>query len=193
MVSGATVHPSAHVDDGARLGSGTFVWHNAHVRSGAVVGEGCVLGKDVYVDSGVTVGDHVKIQNGVSVFAGVTLERGVFCGPNAVFTNDLHPRAINPDGAPQAATDWEVVPTLVREGASIGANATIVCGTTIGRWAAVGAGSVVTRDVPDHGLVYGNPARLHAHVCRCGARLADAPSPSGTHVCPSCGRAVVIA
>jgi acetyltransferase-like isoleucine patch superfamily enzyme len=193
MVSAASIHPTAHVDDGAQIGAGTFVWHNCHVRAGAVVGSECVLGKDVYIDAGVHVGDRAKIQNGVSVFAGVTIERGVFCGPHAVFTNDLHPRAITPDGELQGAADWEIAETLVREGASIGANSTIVCGITIGRWAAIGAGSVVTRDVPDHGLVYGNPARLRGHVCMCGARLADAPLDPGTYRCPACGADVVIA
>ncbi|MDI1460058.1 acyltransferase [Catellatospora sp. KI3] len=144
-------HPSADVEPGARIGAGTRIWHLAHVRAGAVVGAGCVLGRNVYVDTGATVGDLVKIQNNVSVYQGVTLEDEVFVGPCAVFTNDLRPRAQSPD--------WQVSPTVVRRGASIGANATVVCGTEIGAYAMVAAGAVVTRDVAPYQLVAGNPAR----------------------------------
>jgi UDP-2-acetamido-3-amino-2,3-dideoxy-glucuronate N-acetyltransferase len=142
-------------------------------------------------------GNNVKIQNGISVYHGVTLEDGVFCGPHCVFTNDRLPRAINPDGSPKAADDWVLSQTLVRSGASIGAHATIVCGVTIGRWAMVGAGAVVTRDVPDYGLVFGNPARLHGFVCPCGHKLVDSPA-AGTKqqerlmVCPHCRAEILI-
>ncbi len=153
-------HATAVVEDGAMLGAGTRVWHHAHVRAGAVVGAGCVLGKNVFVDAGAVVGDRCKIQNNVSVYRGVTLGAAVFVGPSAVFTNDLLPRA--------SATDWTVTPTEVRDGASIGANATIVCGTVLGRNCMVAAGSVVTKDVRPHELVAGNPARHHAWVCACG-------------------------
>lgn len=158
------VHPSAVVEEGASVGADTKVWHHGHVRSGAVIGAGCTLGKNVFVDAGAVVGDRVKIQNNVSVYAGVTLEDEVFVGPSAVFTNDLRPRAVAPS--------WELVPTVVRRGASIGANATIVCGTEIGGWAMVAAGSVVTRSVPDNALVRGNPARIAGWVCRCGDVVA---------------------
>ncbi len=154
------IHPSAFVEDGAVVGPGTKVWHLVHLRTGAVVGAECVLGKNVFVDAGAVVGDRVKIQNNVSVYAGVTLEDEVFVGPSAVFTNDMFPRAQNPA--------WQIVPTLVRRGASVGGNATVICGTTIGEFAMVGAGSVVTRDVADHELVVGNPARHLGWVCRCG-------------------------
>jgi UDP-2-acetamido-3-amino-2,3-dideoxy-glucuronate N-acetyltransferase len=163
-------HPTAIVEDGASLGDGTSVWHHAHVREGARVGSGCSLGKNVYVDSDVVLGDRVKVQNNVSVYHGVTVGNDVFLGPSCVFTNDLLPRASN--------TTWTVTPTRVEDGASIGANATIVCGTTIGAWAMVAAGSVVTRDVAPHELVLGNPAHHHAWVCRQGhivSRAAEAP------------------
>ncbi|WP_422770255.1 acyltransferase [Plantactinospora sp. WMMC1484] len=145
------VHPSAEVDEGARIGDGTKVWHLAHVRSTAQVGAGCVIGRNVYVDANVVVGDLVKIQNNVSVYQGVTIEDEVFVGPCAVFTNDLRPRAQNPD--------WQITPTMVRRGASIGANATLVCGIEIGEYAMIAAGSVVTKDVKPYQLVAGNPAR----------------------------------
>jgi UDP-2-acetamido-3-amino-2,3-dideoxy-glucuronate N-acetyltransferase len=160
----ARIHPTAVVEDGARLGAGAAVWHHAHVRSGAEVGAGTSLGKNVYVDAGVRIGERCKIQNNVSVYAGVTLEDEVFVGPSAVFTNDRYPRAVSPD--------WEVVPTHVARGASIGANATLVCGIEVGEWATVGAGSVVTRDVAAHELVVGNPARRVGWVCRCGRVVA---------------------
>jgi acetyltransferase-like isoleucine patch superfamily enzyme len=142
------------------------------VREGAHIGANCVLSKDVYIDTDVKIGNNVKIQNGVSIYHGVTLEDGVFCGPHCIFTNDKKPRAINSDGTLKSADDWVLSPTLVRTGAAIGAGAIIVCGITIGRWAMIGAGAVVTRDVPDYGLVYGNPARLYGFVCACGAKLS---------------------
>ncbi len=181
-------HPTAIVEEGAVVGDGTRIWHFAHVRSGARIGEGCNLGKDVYVDVGVVIGNRVKIQNGVSVYRGVRLEDDVFVGPHVAFTNDKYPRAFN--------EEWEVVPTLVREGASIGANATIVCGVTIGRYAMVAAGSVVTKDVPDHGLVAGNPARLIGFVCTCGRPLREEDIVSvGEEVvykCSRCGRKIAV-
>ena len=163
-----TAHPTAIVEDGAEIGQGTRVWHFCHVRKGARVGADCVLGKGVFVDSGAVIGDKVKIQNHVSVFNGVTIETGVFVGPHVCFTNDKIPRAVNPDLSAKSASDWKVTPTRVREGASIGANATIVAGITLGRWCLIGAGSVVTRDVPDFAMVVGNPARVVAHVDESG-------------------------
>jgi acetyltransferase-like isoleucine patch superfamily enzyme len=165
------VHETAIVEPGASVGSGTRVWHHAHVRTGACVGSGCTLGKNVFVDSGASIGDRVKIQNNVSVFTGVTLDDEVFVGPSAVFTNDLRPRA--------TSSSWQVVPTRVHRGASIGANATIICGIDVGSFAMVAAGSVVTRSVPDHALVRGNPARVSGWVCRCGElATSDTTRPS---------------
>jgi acetyltransferase-like isoleucine patch superfamily enzyme len=158
------VHPSAEVEEGAVVGEGTKIWHLCHVRRGARIGRDCVFGRGVYVDSGVVIGNATKVQNYVSIFHGVTLEDGVFIGPHVCFTNDLRPRVINADGSLKAATDWMLGATLVRYGAAIGANSTIVCGVTIGRWAMVGAGSVVTRHVADHALVVGNPARQVGYV-----------------------------
>jgi UDP-2-acetamido-3-amino-2,3-dideoxy-glucuronate N-acetyltransferase len=179
------IHPTADVSPKATLGAGTKVWHQAQVREGAVLGCNCILGKGAYVDFGVQIGDNVKIQNRASIYHGVTLESGVFVGPHVVFTNDKMPRAINPDGSLKSDDDWELGRILVREGASLGAGAIIVAGVTIGRFALVGAGAVVTKDVPDHGLVYGNPARLAGYVCSCGQKL----SPDGTKwQCPTCGR-----
>ncbi len=170
-VGGFFAHSTAEVSPEARIGEDTKIWQFAQVREGAKIGRQCILGKDVYVDSHVFIGDNVKVQNGVSIYHGVTIEDGVFCGPHCVFTNDKLPRAVNPDGSLKGTDDWAVFFTWVKMGASIGAHATIVCGTIIGRWAMVGAGSVVTRDIPDYGLVYGNPARLHGFVCACGSLL----------------------
>lgn len=165
------IHPSADVSPEARLGPGTRVWHEAQVREGAVVGGDCVLGKGVYIDRDVIVGERVKIQNRASLFRGVTVEDGVYIGPHVTFANDRYPRAVSPDGAPLQDDDWSLEPTLVHEGASIGAGAVILPGVTIGHWALCGAGAVVTRDVGDHELVTGNPARHAGYVCVCGRPL----------------------
>ena len=160
----AMIHPTAVVEDGAEIGAGARVWHFVHVRAGAVVGQETWLGKSVYIDAGAVVGARCRVMNFVSVYKGVTIEDGVFVGPSAVFTNDLYPRA--------GFSDWKLTPTLVRRGATIGANATIVAGVTIGEWATVGAGAVVTRDVEAHRLVVGAPARARGWVCVCGRRLS---------------------
>ena len=172
----AFVHPTAVVDEGARLGEGTRVWHFCHVEGTAVIGSGCSIGQNAYVGSRTVIGDHCKLQNNVSIYEGVTLGNGVFCGPSCVFTNDLTPRALFPKG------HENFVPTLVEDGASLGANATIVCGHRIGRCAMVGAGAVVTSDVPSHALVLGVPARVRGYVCTCGELLHDQMT------CPKCGR-----
>ena len=175
------IHETAVVESGASLGSGTSVWHHTHIRSGATVGAGCTLGKNVYVDADVTIGDRCKIQNNVSVYQGVTIGNDVFVGPSAVFTNDLHPRASNPE--------WTITPTAVHDGVSIGANATVVCGVDLGEWCMIAAGSVVTRSVEAHQLVMGNPARPGGWVCRCGNVVShDLARPSDLH-CGTCEEA----
>lgn len=150
------VHPSAEVNGGAVIGKGTKIWNQAQIRENVKIGENCILSKDVYVDAGVRIGDRCKIQNGVSVYDGVTLEDDVFIGPHATLTNDKVPRAFN--------SNWKLVPTLIKKGASIGANATIVCGVTIGEYAMIAAGSVVTKDVDPYSLVVGNPARHRCYI-----------------------------
>jgi UDP-2-acetamido-3-amino-2,3-dideoxy-glucuronate N-acetyltransferase len=182
------IHPTADVSPKATLGEGTKVWHQAQVREGAVLGRNCILGKGAYVDFGVQIGDNVKIQNRASVYHGVTLENGVFVGPHVIFTNDKLPRAINPDGSLKSEDDWELGRILVKEGASLGAGAIIVTGVTIGRFAMVGAGAVVTKDVPDYGLVYGNPARLVGYVCERGHKLQRVEG--NTWECAVCERIV---
>jgi UDP-2-acetamido-3-amino-2,3-dideoxy-glucuronate N-acetyltransferase len=170
------VHESSYIDDGAVIGSGTKIWHFCHIQSGAVIGEGCSLGQNVNISKNVKIGSGVKIQNNVSVYEGVELGDYVFCGPSCVFTNDLTPRAKYPKGSAGYKK------TLVGTGASIGANATIVCGHTIGEWALIGAGAVVASDVPAHALMLGVPARQAGWVCECGQVLDNELS------CPDCGR-----
>ena len=171
------VHASAYVDDGATIGKGSKVWHFSHVMPGAVIGERCNLGQNVVVMPGTRIGNNVKIQNNVSIYEGVTLEDDVFCGPSCVFTNVMNPRS-------HLSRKHEYRPTLVRRGATIGANATIVCGTTLGRYAFIGAGAVVTSDVPDFALMVGVPARRVGWMCQCGIRLEVV---GGAAVCGTCG------
>ena len=165
------IHITAEVSEKASIGDGTSIWHQCQIREGVRIGENCILGRGVYVDAGVSIGNHVKIQNYVSIYHGVIIEDGVFVGPHVCFTNDMRPRAINPDGSLKAADDWELSPTLVKRGAALGANSTIRCGITIGEWSMIGAGSVVTRDIPDYGIAYGNPAKLRGYACPCGEKL----------------------
>jgi len=193
MASGVTgsftsttfVHPSAEVSQEASLGEGCKVWRQAHIRENAVVGASCVIGAEVYVGAGVRMGQNCKVQNQALLYEGVTLEDGVFVGPQVCFTNDFLPRAVNPDGSLKSAEDWQVGQTLVRAGASVGASSVVVAGVTIGRWALVGAGSIVTRDVPDYALVYGNPAKVRGWVCACARRLRVE---TGQGYCDTCKR-----
>ena len=166
------IHETAQVHATAVIGENVRIWNWVQVRERARIGANAILSKGVYIDYEVEIGENCKIQNNVSVYHGVTLERGVFCGPHVCFTNDKRPRAVNPDGTQKAPADWKVAPIRVREGASIGANATILPGVTLGRFCLVGGGAVVTRDVPDFTLVVGNPARAVANVCYCAKRIA---------------------
>ena len=175
-----TIHPSAIVDDGAQLGDGCRVWHFVHISAGAHIGRGCSFGQNVYVGNDVRIGDNVKIQNNVSVYDAVTLEDDVFCGPSMVFTNVYNPRAA-------VVRKDEYRRTLVRRGATLGANCTIVCGVTIGQHAFVGAGAVVNRDVPDFALMLGVPARQAGWMSRFGERLPLPPQGSGEAVCAHTG------
>jgi UDP-2-acetamido-3-amino-2,3-dideoxy-glucuronate N-acetyltransferase len=181
VASDAFVHGSAYVDEGARIGSGTKIWHFSHVMGGAEVGPGCTLGQNVFIADGVKVGEGVKIQNNVSVYEGVVLEDYVFCGPSMVFTNVKTPRSAFPRD-----TSDDYLTTRVRHGASIGANATVVCGVTIGEWAFVAAGAVVTKDVPDYALIGGVPGRIIGWACECGIPLSFEDDEC---VCDECGRA----
>jgi UDP-2-acetamido-3-amino-2,3-dideoxy-glucuronate N-acetyltransferase len=166
VAAGAFVHETAIIDPGAVVGAGTKIWHFSHVLSGSKVGERCNIGQNVVIGPDVSIGNSCKIQNNVSVYKGVTLEDGVFCGPSMVFTNIYNPRA-------EIAKMDQVRPTLAKKGATIGANSTVVCGTTLGRYSFVGAGAVVTRNIPDHALVLGNPAKQIGWMCACGERLSD--------------------
>jgi UDP-2-acetamido-3-amino-2,3-dideoxy-glucuronate N-acetyltransferase len=176
--STAQIHPSAEVEGDVTVGARSRVWRHAHIRAGAVIGADCNIGSNVFVDTHVQIGDRVKVQNNVSVYEGVLLEDEAFVGPAAVFTNDLNPRATG---------DWQLSPTFVRRGASIGANATIVCGTELGEHCLVAAGAVVTRSVPPHQLVQGNPARAAGWVCRCGDVVSRAVDRPADLDCESCG------
>jgi UDP-2-acetamido-3-amino-2,3-dideoxy-glucuronate N-acetyltransferase len=172
----AFVHESAYVDDGATIGAGSKVWHFCHILGGAVIGERCSFGQNVVVMNGTRIGNNVKVQNNVSIYEGVELEDDVFCGPSMVFTNVMNPRS-------HVSRKNEYKRTLVRRGASIGANATIVCGTTLGEYAFIGAGAVVAESVPDYALMVGVPARRIGWMCQCGERLPD----SGAAECAVCG------
>ncbi|MDW3681730.1 acyltransferase [Cupriavidus ulmosensis] len=170
-------HSTAIVDDGAEIGEGTRIWHWVHISGGARIGERCSFGQNVYIGNDVTIGNNVKVQNNVSIYDAVTLEDDVFCGPSMVFTNVNNPRS-------HVSRKDEYRRTVVRRGASIGANATVVCGHEVGEFAFVGAGAVVTRDIPAYALVVGSPAKRIGWICQCGERLPDT---TGAHTCEHCG------
>jgi UDP-2-acetamido-3-amino-2,3-dideoxy-glucuronate N-acetyltransferase len=182
MDTGYFVHESSYVDMPCEIGAGTKIWHFSHVMKDCRIGERCNIGQNVVISPGVTIGNNVKIQNNVSVYTGCILEDDVFCGPSMVFTNVINPRS-------HVVRRDEYKTTLVRQGASIGANSTIVCGITIGRYAFIGAGAVVTRDVPDYGLMYGNPAKIQGWMCACGVKLSLSTSAGAEHGrCEACGK-----
>jgi UDP-2-acetamido-3-amino-2,3-dideoxy-glucuronate N-acetyltransferase len=178
MEKGYFIHPTAVVDEPVEIGQGTKIWHFTHIMSGARMGENCVIGQNVFIGSGAVLGNNIKVQNNVSIYDGVILEDDVFCGPSMVFTNVFNPRSF-------ISRKKEFRNTLVKRGATVGANVTIVCGNTIGQYAFIGAGSVVTRDVPDYGLVYGNPGKVKGWVCQCAEEIILR---SGKAKCRMCGR-----
>jgi UDP-2-acetamido-3-amino-2,3-dideoxy-glucuronate N-acetyltransferase len=174
------VHESSYVDDGCRIGAGTKIWHFSHVMSGAVIGQRCNIGQNVVIAPDVVLGNNVKVQNNVSIYTGVILEDDVFCGPSMVFTNVVNPRS-------HVVRKHEYQRTRVGRGASLGANCTVVCGHDIGRYAFIGAGAVVTRNVPEYALVIGNPARIAGWMCECGVKLASGATPPAEANCRACG------
>ncbi|WP_035074765.1 acyltransferase [Maridesulfovibrio zosterae] len=187
-------HETADVDVTAEIGDGTYIWQNVQVRKDAQIGSECIVGKGAFVDFGAVVGNRVKIQNYANIFRGVTIEDGVMVGPSVCFTNDMFPRAVNVEGELLDYRDWECFETRVKTGAGLGAGSIIVCNNTIGKWAIVGSGSVVTRDVPDYALVYGNPARVRGFVCPCGTKL---PERSNLFIkekvtCPECNMEITL-
>ncbi len=174
------VHESSYADEGCEIGAGTKIWHFSHVMAGARIGERCNIGQNVVISPQVTIGNNVKIQNNVSVYTGVILEDDVFCGPSMVFTNVVNPRS-------HVSRKDEYRETLVKRGASLGANSTIVCGHTIGAYAFIGAGAVVTKDVPDYALIVGNPGRVAGWMCQCGVKLAAGTTAPARATCNACG------
>ena len=173
------LHESSYVDEGAQIGEGTKIWHFCHVMPGAVIGKRCSVGQNVNIGSRAVLGDGCKIQNNVSIYDDVILEDDVFCGPSMVFTNVINPRSF-------VERKHEYLKTVLKRGATVGANATVVCGNTVGRFAMVGAGAVVTHDVPDYALVFGTPARIHGWVCECGVKLEFEEDEA---LCGECGKA----
>ena len=180
------IHPSADVSPQAVIGEDTQIWHQAQVRERAIIGRQCIVGKGVYVDFDVHIGNYCKVQNGAFIYHGVTLDEGVFIGPGVILTNDRIPRAINPNGTPKSANDWEVGLIYIGQGAALGAGCIVLPGVTIGEFAMIGAGAVVTRSVPAHGLMVGNPARQIGYVCRCGRRLTLDANGETSYQCLAC-------
>lgn len=188
------IHPTAEVSPQATVGAGTRIWHQAQIRQGARIGDECIVGKGVYIDFDVVIGHRCKLQNGVYVYHGATLEDGVFLGPGVMLLNDKNPRAVNPDGTLKTDADWQVSPVRVGRGAGVGGGVVVLPGVSIGKWAIIGAGAVVTRNIPDFGLAYGNPARLVGFVCACGRRFDDTEA-TGEVIklrCANCGSEIFI-
>ena len=186
LVTDVYVDPTAIVEDEVSLGGGTKVWHFVHIMQDAKIGKNCIVADYVYVGRAVNIGDNVKLENRATIYEGVTIEDDVFVGPHVTFTNDLHPRSF--------IKDWKILPTHIKKGSSIGARTVIVCGTTTGKYAMVGAGSVVTENIPVHALAYGNPARIRGFVCRCGKKL-ETIKEEKKHVlmsCPACNTKIMI-
>ena len=179
-----SIHETADVSQEATIGPGTSVWHQAQIREGAQVGANCIIGKGVYVDFDVTIGDNCKLQNGVFVYHPATLEGGVFLGPGVIVTNDKKPRAITPEGKLKSDAEWLAEPVHISYGTAVGAGAILLPGVRVGRWAMIGAGSLVSKDVPDYGLVFGNPGRLRGYTCPCGNRLTK--KQDANYTCPEC-------
>lgn len=172
------IHKTSIVEQPCQIGKGTKIWHFSHIMPDVTIGKNCVIGQNVFIGKGVKIGNNVKLENNVSVYEGVTLQDDVFCGPSSVFTNVINPRS-------HVSRKHEFKPTLVKKGTTIGANATIVCGNTMGEYAFVGAGAVVTKDVPDYALVYENPSRIHGWICQCGVKLEEEENKAE---CPECGK-----
>jgi len=187
------VHPSAVVEDGVAIGDGTKIWRLSQVRKGSKLGKNCIVGRSVFIDLDSQIGDNVKIQNNAIIYHQAIIENGVFIGPNVCFTNDKIPRAVNPDGSLKSADDWQASTIRVGEGAAVGAHSVITPGVTIGEWAMAGAGSVITKDVPAHALVFGNPAKIHDFVCKCGKKLQKIGENNDVVVTKcSCGEEIII-
>ena len=180
-MQGVKIHPTAEVSKKAKIGKGTYIWNQAQIREYAQIGTDCIISKNVYIDLKVKIGNNVKIQNNASVYQGVTVEDGVFIGPNVCLINDKIPRAINKDGSLKMNSDWEVSKTIIKNGASIGAGSIVLPRIVVGEFAMIGTGSIVTKDVPPHALIYGNPARENGYVCICGNKLDE------KLVCQKCG------
>jgi len=175
------VHKSSYVDENVKIGTGTKIWHFCHIMQGSEIGNNCNIGQNVVISPGVTIGNNVKIQNNVSVYTGVIVEDDAFLGPSMVFTNVLNPRS-------HVSRKDEYKPTLVKKGSTIGANATVVCGNTLGCYSFIGAGAVVTKDVPDYAVVYGNPSRIKGWICQCGIQLRfSGNNDNETAICKNCG------
>lgn len=185
-MKGVKVHPTAEVSASAKVGDGTYVWNHAQVREGAKIGKNCIIAKNVYIDYNVKIGSNVKIQNNSSIYHGAVIEDGVFIGPNVCITNDKIPRSVTSDGKLKRASDWKAEGVLIKEGASIGAGSILLPGISVGKYAMVGSGSVVTKNIPDYALVYGNPAYIKGHICKCGDKIKKTIGKEANIKCAKC-------
>lgn len=187
------VHPSTLVEDNVEIGKGTKIWHQGHIRKGTKIGENCIIGRAVFIDFDSKLGNNIKVQNNAILYHQAIIEDGVFVGPGVILANDKLPRAINPDETLKSGDDWEVATTLIKKGAAIGASSVLTPGITIGAWSMAGSGSVITKDIPDHALIYGNPAKIKGFVCKCGKKLAKIGENEDVVVTRcACGEEVVI-